>query len=87
MKAAQSGPAKGGDHCYDTALNLSAAKLDVYRLERLAYTEAPIKSATQPFFRRAIASLKAPFRFLNCLRKILFLVQFKSARVPNKRRS
>ena len=48
------------DHCCDTHLIFSAAKLDVYRHERLAYTEPPQKiSAPRPVSRRASSLLKA----------------------------
>lgn len=58
MKPAQ--PGDDDDHCCDTALNLSAAKLDVYRYERLAYTEPPRKSSvSRPIFKRVFAALRA----------------------------
>ena len=60
MNPAQSGPTDDDDHCCDTTLNLSAAKLDVYKYERLAYTESPMKnSASRPLPRRMPALLKA----------------------------
>ena len=47
------------DHCCDTKLIFSAAKLDVYRHARLAYTEPPQKaSEPKPVSKRA-ALLKA----------------------------
>jgi hypothetical protein len=43
------------DHCCDTHLIFSAAKLEVYRHERLAYTEPPRKIAkSQAVNRRAL---------------------------------
>ncbi len=48
------------DHCCDTKLIFSAAKLDVYRHERLAYTEPPLEIAKpQPVSRRSTALLNA----------------------------
>ncbi|HWC59844.1 MAG TPA: hypothetical protein VHC44_09130 [Verrucomicrobiae bacterium] len=48
------------DHCCDTDLIFSAAKLDVYRHERLAYTEPPQKISTpQKKPTRRAALLKA----------------------------
>jgi hypothetical protein len=47
-------------HGCDTRLNFSAAKLDVYRHERLAYTEPPQKiPQPRPFSKRAAALLRA----------------------------
>jgi hypothetical protein len=60
MNPAQPGPTDD-DHCYDTALNLSAAKLDVYKHERLAYTEIPMKR-TKPPKRKAF--LKAMYHWV-----------------------
>jgi len=40
----ESGQPNDDDHCCDTRLIFSAAKLDVYRHERLAYTEPPRKN-------------------------------------------
>jgi len=54
------GQQNDGHHCCDTNLNLAAAKLDVYRHERLAYTEPPQKqSAPRPIAKRASAVLSA----------------------------
>jgi hypothetical protein len=39
---------KDDDHCCDTKLNFSAAKLEVYRHERLANTEPPRKISSPP---------------------------------------
>lgn len=49
------------DHCSDTRLNLSAAKLDVFRHERLIYTEPPkkISRPRRKISKRADAMLKA----------------------------
>ena len=48
------------DHCCNNDLNFSAAKLDVYRHERLANTEPPQKrSAPRTPSKRAAAVLKA----------------------------
>ena len=46
MNSAQAGPPDDGDDGYDAVLNSSAAKLDVYRHERLAYTETPVKRSS-----------------------------------------
>jgi hypothetical protein len=43
MNSDDPGPSDGDHHCCDTRLHLSAAKLDVYRHERLAYAEPPQK--------------------------------------------
>jgi len=43
MNSDDPGPADGDHHCCDTHLHLSVARLDVYRHERLAYTEPPQK--------------------------------------------
>jgi hypothetical protein len=45
-------------HCCDTDLIFSAAKLDVYRHERLAFTEPPQKSSTPRKASRRAALLK-----------------------------
>jgi hypothetical protein len=47
------------DHCCNTDLIFSAAKLDVYRHERLAYTEMPSKSATSRGAAKRAAMLRA----------------------------
>ena len=49
------------DHWCDTQLNVSAAKLDVYRHERLAYTEPPkkISRPRRKMSKRTEAVLKA----------------------------
>ena len=49
------------EHCCDTRLNVSAAKLAVYRHERLAYTEPPqkISRSRRPVSKRAAAVLEA----------------------------
>jgi hypothetical protein len=49
------------EHWCDTRLNLSAAKLDVFRHERLAYTEPPKKRSRprRKISKRADAVLKA----------------------------
>ena len=48
------------DHCCDTQLIFSAAKLEVYRHERLAYTEPPRKNPrSRPQGRGRAAMLKA----------------------------
>jgi len=46
-------------HCCDTHLNFSAAKLDVYRHERLANTEPPKKIPGQRPVSKRAALLKA----------------------------
>ena len=65
MNPAQPGPTDD-DHCYDTALNLSAAKLDVYKHEWLAYTEIPVKRRKRlaPSDRKA-ALLKAMYHWVS----------------------
>jgi hypothetical protein len=47
------------DHCCDTRLIFSAAKLDVYRHERLAYTEPPKKASQKRMVSKRAALLKA----------------------------
>lgn len=65
MNPAQPGPTDD-DHCYDTALNLSAAKLDVYKHERLAYTEIPIRRVKRlKFSERKAAFLKAMYHWVH----------------------
>jgi len=61
MNSPQSGPTNDDeDHCCNTVLNLSAAKLNVYKHERLAYTEIPVKNSTStPVSKRTAALLKA----------------------------
>jgi hypothetical protein len=60
VNSEEPGLADDGHHCGDTRLNFSAAKLDVYRHERLAYTEPPQKiSQPRPVPKRAAALLKA----------------------------
>jgi hypothetical protein len=52
-------PQNDGDHGCDSHLNFSAAKLDVYRHERLAYTEPPQKhSEPQRASKRTAVLLK-----------------------------
>lgn len=54
------GQPNDGDHGCDRHLIFSAAKLDVYRHERLAYTEPPRKNpASQPNSKGRAAMLKA----------------------------
>jgi hypothetical protein len=53
-------PKNDDDHCCDSHLNFSAAKLDVYRHERLANTEPPQKrSASRRASKRSAALLRA----------------------------
>jgi hypothetical protein len=61
MKPAQSKPTNNGcDHSQVGALNLSAAKLDVYERERLAFTENPVRiPEPRPFFKRGSALQRA----------------------------
>ena len=47
-----------GHHCCDTDLIFSAAKLGVYRHERLAHTEPPHKKPVQRRVSRRAALLK-----------------------------
>jgi hypothetical protein len=64
MNSAPPGPTDD-DHCYDTTLNLSAANLDVYKHERLAYTEIPTnKSAAERRATRKAALLKAMYHWV-----------------------
>jgi hypothetical protein len=64
MNSATPGP-DDEDHCYDTALNLSAATLDVYKHEHLANTEIPMKNQkSKPSRSRTLAFLKAMFYWL-----------------------
>jgi len=53
------GQPKDDDHCSDTRLIFSAAKLDVYRHERLAYTEPPKKISEPRRILKRAALLKA----------------------------
>jgi hypothetical protein len=60
VNSSDPGPQNDDDHCCDSHLKFSTAKLDVYQHERLAYTEPPQKrSAARPKSRRATALLKA----------------------------
>jgi len=60
VNSSEPDPQNDDDHCCDSHLNFSAAKLDVYRHERLAYTEPPQKrSAPRPVSKRKAALLKA----------------------------
>ena len=52
-------PSHDDDHSCDTHLIFSAAKLDVYRHERLAYTEPPQKIPAPRKVSRRAALLKA----------------------------
>lgn len=63
---ANSGPTKDGDdHCYDSALRLSASKLDVYRYERLANTEPPVRNTvSQPIPKWFSPVLKAMYHWV-----------------------
>jgi hypothetical protein len=48
------------DHCYDPVLHSAASRLDVYRHERLAFTEPPRKSSeSRRVFKHAFKKLKA----------------------------
>jgi|GEM_PF-3240984 len=47
------------DHCCNPELRFSAAKLDVYQHERLAYTEMPSKSAPSRAASKRAAMLRA----------------------------
>jgi hypothetical protein len=47
------------DHCCNTDLIISAAKLDVYRHERLSYTEPPSKIVDPRATSKRAALLKA----------------------------
>jgi hypothetical protein len=60
MNSSEPGQSNDDDHCCDTKLKFSAAKLDVYRLERLAYTEPPRRGAkARPIFARASVAARA----------------------------
>jgi hypothetical protein len=58
MNSAPPGPINEDD-CCNTNLNSSAARLDVYRHERLAYTEVPTKPSVPKKSKRMAAVLKA----------------------------
>jgi hypothetical protein len=60
MNSSEPGQPNDDEHCCDTKLNFSAAKLDVYRHERLAYTEPPRRCPRPlPIFARASAATRA----------------------------
>jgi len=60
MNSSEPGNQHDDDHCCDAKLISSAAKLDVYRHERLVHTEPPQKVlASRPMSKRAAALLKA----------------------------
>jgi hypothetical protein len=52
-------PPHDDEHCCDTHLIFSAAKLDVYRHERLANTEPPQTTPARPVSKRTAALLRA----------------------------
>jgi hypothetical protein len=52
-------PPNDDDHCCNTDLIFSAAKLDVYRHERLSYTEPPSKTVDPRATSKRAALLKA----------------------------
>jgi len=52
-------PPHDDEHCCNTDLIFSAAKLDVYRHERLANTEPPQTKPARPISKRAAAFLRA----------------------------
>ena len=52
-------PPHDDEHCCNTELIFSAAKLDVYRHERLANTEPPQKAPEPPLSKRAAALVRA----------------------------
>jgi hypothetical protein len=52
-------PPHDDDHCCNTDLIFSAAKLDVYRHERLAYTEFPSTIVNRRAASKRAAMLKA----------------------------
>ena len=65
MNSSQSEPSDDHDHDRDTPLNLSAARLDVFRHERLDYTEVPVKNAaSRPASARTSEALKAMFHWI-----------------------
>jgi hypothetical protein len=65
MNSPPSGPVKDDeDHHCDTVLNLSVAKLDVYRHERLGYTEIPAKSSAPGKSKRTAAVLKGMYHWV-----------------------
>jgi hypothetical protein len=64
MHSPPSGPPNDDDHCCDTTLRLSAAKLDVYRHERLAYTEISAGNSARPVTKRISAMLEALRRWV-----------------------
>ena len=61
MNPAKSKPTNDGcDHSQVAALNRSAAKLDVYESERLAFTKNPVRiPEPHPFFKRRSALQRA----------------------------
>lgn len=62
MNSGEPGSTNEDDHSSDTTLNRCAAKLNVYRRERLAYTEVPVKqSAAARRSARTLALLKAMY--------------------------
>lgn len=65
MNSSQPGPPEDDDHQYDATLNVSASKLEVYRYERLAYTEPPVRAcASRSFCKRVSAALKSVYHWL-----------------------
>ena len=76
MNSAQPGLPDNEAHQYDWALNSSASKLQVYRYERLAYTEPPVRaSGSRSIRRRASAVLGALYHWvLSLLTSILIVL-------------
>ena len=64
MNSAPPGPTND-DHCCDTHLNLSVASPDVYKHERLAYTEISKRSSEpEPRATRKTTLLKAMYHWV-----------------------
>jgi hypothetical protein len=62
MNSAQPGPTDDKGHGFDADMNSSATKLEVYNLERLAYTEIPANHSTpRKIADRKSALLKAMY--------------------------
>jgi hypothetical protein len=75
MNSTQPGEPNDHNHPYDSALNSSASKLDVYRHERLAYTEPPVRaSAARSICKRASAVADAMYHWLVSLLTSIFIV-------------
>jgi hypothetical protein len=75
MNSDQPGEPDDHNRPYDSALNGSASKLDVYRHERLAYTEPPVRaSAARSIRKQTLAVLDAMYHWLLSLLTRIFIV-------------